>query len=66
MIHNRKKLINWISSKFKEISSKDATKTIKRQVIDQEEIFAKHVFDKRFVSKIYNEFVESIMTLTSQ
>lgn len=62
MIQKKRKLINWTSSKLKIFVLQKATlkkkKKGKRQVTDWEKLFAKHVSDNGFVSRIHKDYLE--------
>ena len=54
----KNKLINYIRLILKTpVLQKDTAKRMKRWVIEWGEIFAKHIYDKRFISNIYKELL---------
>lgn len=62
MIQKKGKLINWTCSKLKIFVLQKATlkkKKGKRQVTDWEKLFAKHVSDNGFVSRIHKDYLET-------
>lgn len=55
MVHESKKIINWITSKPNIKLTKDSVKNRNRHAMDGKKIFANQISHKVLVSEIYKE-----------